>query len=139
MYRLYPWKSMLRAASRGVAVTDYGQKLMRDMLLTYAANPARNHQVAGHGFRMLADAMEEDLPCALPCPALLICGEEDRIRSIRAFNRAWHKETQIPLRWIKNAGHNANTDQPEIVNSLIEAFLKDLEGDGDVLLGLGRA
>lgn len=128
IYRLYPWKSMLKAASRGVAVTDYGQKLMSDMLLTYEGDPARNRKVAGHGFRMLAAAMEMDLAYALKCPAMLICGEEDRITSIRGFNQAWHRETQIPLHWIKDAGHNANTDQPEIINDLIETFVDDLEG-----------
>ncbi|MGI6326762.1 MAG: hypothetical protein ACOX1U_07360 [Saccharofermentanales bacterium] len=27
--------------------------------------------------------------------------------------------------WIDDAGHNANTDRPEIVNNLIETFVKD--------------
>ena len=30
------------------------------------------------------------------------------------------KNTGIPLEWIKDAGHNSNTDQPKIVNQLIE-------------------
>ncbi|MDI9468914.1 MAG: alpha/beta hydrolase [Bacillota bacterium] len=125
IYRLYPWKVLLKLASRGVAVTPYGQKLMHDMMMSYADDPARNAQVAGHGFRMLADAMEKDLPYALRCPALLICGESDSIRSIRRYNEAWHNSTRIPIHWIKNAGHNANTDQPDIINSLIESFIRE--------------
>ncbi|MGI6508365.1 MAG: alpha/beta fold hydrolase [Saccharofermentanales bacterium] len=77
----------------------------------------------GDGFRILADAIEKDLKC----PALLICGESDKISSVKRNNAAWQKEAQIHLHWIKDAGHNANTDQPEIVNKLIETFVKNLE------------
>lgn len=127
IYRLYPWKSMLKVASKGVAVTPYGQQLMHDMMMTYDGDPSRNAQVAGHGFKIMADAIEKDLPYAIQCPALLICGKSDKISSIKRYNEAWHKESHIPLHWIENAGHNANTDQPEIVNDLIETFLNKLE------------
>jgi len=73
---------------------------------------------------MLADAMEADLPYAIPCPALLICGEKDRAGSCVRYNRAWHKKTGIPIEWIGDAGHNANADRPEVVNRLIEAFMR---------------
>ena len=56
----------------------------------------------------------------IKCPALLICGEQDHAGSCVRYNKAWHKNTGIPLEWIKDAGHNSNTDQPEIVNRLIE-------------------
>ena len=87
---------------------------------------ARYARISGHGFRMLAEAMEADLPYELRCPALLICGERDRAGSCVRYNRAWHRRTGIPIRWIKGAGHNANTDAPEEVNRLIEAFVSGL-------------
>ena len=73
-----------------------------------------------HGFRILAEAVERDLPYEIKCPALLICGEQDKAGSCVRYNKAWHKNSGIPLEWIKDAGHNSNTDQPEIVNRLIE-------------------
>ena len=79
-------------------------------------------QIAGHGFKILAEAMEKDLPYQMTCPALLICGEKDQAGSCIRYNKMWHKKTGHPLKWIKDAGHNANTDQPEIVNQLIEDF-----------------
>ena len=85
--------------------------------------------LAGHGFRILAEAVEADLPYRIDCPALLICGREDRAGSCRRYNRAWHAGTGIPLEWIDGAGHNANTDRPETVNRLIEGLLADIEGD----------
>lgn len=50
---------------------------------------------------------------------VLICGEQDHAGSCIRYNKAWHKNDKIPLRWIKGAGHNANTDQPDLVNGLI--------------------
>jgi pimeloyl-ACP methyl ester carboxylesterase len=131
LYRLYPWKALLKLASKGAAATAYGQQLMLDMMMTYNEDPDRNVRLAGHGFKMLADAIEADLPYALKCPAMLICGDQDKIKSMIQVNEAWHRETQIPLHWVKDAGHNSNADRPEIVNDLIETFVEELE-DGRI-------
>ena len=77
--------------------------------------------------KMLAEAMEKDLPYTIHCPALLICGEQDRAGSCIRYNKAWHKDTKIPIAWIQNAGHNSNTDQIEIVNAWIENLLNQIE------------
>ena len=126
IYRYYPWKSLLKAGTEGVAVTEYGRKLMREMMLVYDGDQKRYAKVAGHGFRILAEAIERNLAYEIKCPALLICGEQDKAGSCVRYNKAWHKNTGIPLEWIKDAGHNSNTDQPELVNSLIA---KLVEGD----------
>ena len=126
VYRYYPWKALLRAGTEGVATTDYGRALMREIMLTYAGDQPYYAKLSVNGFRMLAEAMEADLPYAIPCPALLICGEKDAAGSARRYNRAWHRETGIPLEWIPDAGHNANTDAPERVNALIEGLAEKL-------------
>ena len=97
---------------------------MRDMMLVYDGCRERYAKVAGHGFKILAEAVERDLPYEIKCPALIICGEQDRAGSCVRYSRAWHKDTGIPLEWIKNAGHNSNTDKPEIVNRLIEQLAR---------------
>lgn len=124
MYRYWPWKSLLKLGTKGVATSEYGQALMRDMMMVYDGDQARYAKLSGHGFRMLAQAMEADLPYEIPCPALLICGEKDHAGSCIRYCKAWHKQTGIPLAWIKNAGHNSNTDSPDTVNALIEGFLQ---------------
>ena len=126
VYRRYPWKSLLKSGTNGVATSAYGRELMRKIMMVYDGDQARYARISGHGFRMLAEAMEADLPYALRCPALLICGEKDRAGSCIRYNKAWHRKTGIPLEWIKGAGHNANTDAPEQVNRLIEAFVEAL-------------
>lgn len=129
VYRHYPWKSLLKTGTNGVATTEYGRRLMRDMMMTYDGDQARYAKLSGHGFRMLAEAMEADLPYRIPCPALIICGTEDRAGSARRYNRAWHRISGIPIEWIDGAGHNANTDDPGRVNGLIDAFVRKLIED----------
>lgn len=129
VYRWYPWNLLLKQGTNGVAVSEYGRSLMREIMMTYDGNQERYAKLSGHGFRMLAEAMEDDLPYEIKCPALLICGEKDRAGSCIRYNKAWHKNTGIPLEWIKNAGHNSNTDQPEIVNRLIEDLTEKIKGN----------
>ncbi len=126
VYRCWPWKSLLKWGTRGVALSDPGRQLMADMMRVYEGQQARYAKLSGHGFCMLAEAMEADLPYRIPCPALLICGRQDKAGSCIRYNKAWHKDTGIPLAWIENAGHNSNIDQPERVNRLIEEFLANI-------------
>lgn len=126
VYRWYPWKWLLRQGTNGVAASDYGRALMRDMMMTYDGDKARYARLAGHGFRILAEAIEADLPYEIKCPAMLICGERDHAGSCIRYDKAWHKKTGIPLHWIENAGHNSNTDAPEKINRLIEGFVESL-------------
>lgn len=126
VYFYYAWKWLLKSGTNGVAMSEYGRKLMYEIMMGYDGDKARYAKISGHGFRMLAEAMEKDLPCEIKCPALLICGEKDRAGSCIRYNKAWHKHTNIPIEWIKDAGHNSNTDQPEIVNELIEKLVKQI-------------
>ena len=126
IYRWYPWKSLLKAGAKGTAESEYGRKLMYEMMMTYDGNKKRYAKLAGHGYKILAEAYEKDLPYKITCPALLICGEKDKAGSTLRFNKAWHKNTGIPIEWIKGAGHNSNTDKPEVVNELIENFVKQI-------------
>ncbi|MCR5273713.1 MAG: alpha/beta hydrolase [Lachnospiraceae bacterium] len=124
VYRYYPWKSLVKAGSNGVASSVYGRKMMHNMMMTYDGNKERYAKLAGHGYRILAEAIEANLPYDIICPALLICGEEDHAGSCIRYNKAWHKKSGIPIEWIKGAGHNSNTDEPEIVNRLIEGLIQ---------------
>ena len=126
VYYHYPWKSLLKSGSNGVDTSQYGRQLMRQMMMVYEGDQKRYSQISGHGFRMLAEAMEMDLPYEIQCPALLICGEKDHAGSCIRYNKAWHKNTGIPLEWIKGAGHNSNTDAPDIINGLIEELTKKI-------------
>ena len=129
VYRHYPWRALLWSGTRGVATSDYGRALMREIMMTYDGDQARYARISGHGFRMLAEAMEADLPYEIKCPALLICGTRDRAGSCMRYSKAWSRKTGIPLEWIDGAGHNSNTDAPEAVNGLIEGLWERVRGN----------
>lgn len=129
VYRYYPWKWLLKSGSEGCATTPYGISLMREIMMTYDGDKDRYARLSGHGFRILAEAMEADLPYEITCPALLICGTKDMAGSAKRYNREWHRRTGIPIEWMEGAGHNSNTDRPEEVNRLIEQFvIEQVEG-----------
>ncbi len=123
VYAMCPWTWFLKLGTDGVAVSEYGRTLMHEMMMVYDGDQKRYAQLSGHGMKLLAEAMEKDLPYTISCPAVLICGRKDQAGSAIRYNKVWHKDTQIPLVWIENAGHNSNTDQPEIVNQQIENLL----------------
>ena len=127
VYYYYPWKWLLKSGTKGVSVTDYGRNLMHKIMMTYDGDKKRYSKISGHGMKMLAEAMEKNLPYKINCPALLICGEKDMAGSFIRYNKAWHKNSNIPIEWIKDAGHNSNTDRPEIVNALIEKFVSEIK------------
>lgn len=126
VYAWYPWRLLLKSATRGTAETAYGRSLMREMMMSYADDKKAYARLVGHGYRMLAQAVEADLPYEIDCPALLLCGEKDKAGETRRFNRAWAKGTGLRLEWIPDAGHNSNTDQPELVNRIIDEFVRSL-------------
>lgn len=123
-YRLYPWKILLSSGSKGCATTEYGQSIMRMMMSDY--NHSEYARLAAHGYKILAQAIETKLPYKITCPTLLICGENDRAGITKTYNKRWATTENFPIFWIKNAGHNSNTDRPNEVNSIIEQFILSL-------------
>lgn len=121
MYMSIPWKLLLWWGCMGTARSDYGRKLMDETWSVY--EKTEYCELADHGFRILAEAVEKKLPYEIKCPALLLCGEKDAAGSAKRYNREWTKQDGLPLVWISNAGHNSNTDAPEQVNRLIEEFV----------------
>ena len=120
MYRAFPWSSLKKIGADGCATSEYGRRLMRSFLDSYTKD--EYCKLAGHGMKLLAEAMEADLPYVIDCPVILICGEKDQAGSAKSYNRRWAKREGLPIHWIKNAGHNSNTDKPEEVNQIIRDF-----------------
>jgi len=127
MYRAFPWKTLRKLGINGCSTTEYGRSLMEKFIDPYTKD--EYCRLSGHGMKMLADAMAADLPYAIDCPAVLICGEKDSAGSAKSYCRRWAEKEGLPLFWIKGAGHNSNTDRPEEVNSIIKDFVLGLKED----------
>lgn len=122
MYQAIPWALLKPWGSRGAATTERGRANMRSFMDSYTKRAYVD--LAAHGYRMLADAVEAERPYDIDCPALLLCGDHDRAGDVRPFNRRWAAGEGIPLVWVPGAGHNANVDAPGFVNAQIEGFLR---------------
>lgn len=124
MYRSIPWKLLLKWGVQGTSETDYGRRLMER---TWAVYEKKEYcALADHGFRIFAEAVESKAEYPICCPVLLICGKKDAAGSAKRYNRHWAKQDGYRLVWLKNAGHNSNTDAPKQVNRLLEEFTENL-------------
>ncbi len=121
MYLSIPWGTLVKLGSGGNTTTPYGAELMREMMLSYSKR--EYCELAAHGFRALADAIEAERPYKIDCPYALVCGEQDKAGSAKRYNRAWEAREGVPVHWVPNAGHNSNCDAPDAVNAIIEDVL----------------
>ena len=124
MYMSIPWKLLLEWGIAGTSTTKYGRDLMRRCWSVYEKE--EYCILADHGYRILAEAVEAKPEYGISCPVLLLCGEKDGAGSAKSYNRRWNKQDGHKLIWLKGAGHNSNTDVPELVNQLIGEFVGDL-------------
>lgn len=124
MFSMFPWKTLVNLGSKNNTTTPYGQELMRKMMQDY--DKREYCELSAHGFEVLAQAVEANRAYAPDCPQLLICGEKDGAGSAKRYNREWSRRTGLPIHWIEGAGHNSNTDAPDVVNGLIEGFVESL-------------
>ncbi|MBR2028792.1 MAG: alpha/beta hydrolase [Oscillospiraceae bacterium] len=124
MYMSIPWKLLVKWGSCGTATSEYGRQLMKQFMTDYQKE--EYCCLADYGYRILADAVEADKKYDITCPVLLICGEKDNAGSAKSYNRRWAKQDGHRLVWLKNAGHNANTDVPDEVNRIIDAFVSSI-------------
>ena len=124
MYLAIPWKLLKPWGVWGVSTTQKGKANMRSFMDSYTKREYCD--LAAHGYRILADAVEEKRSYDIDCPALLLCGEKDRAGDVKPFNRKWAKGDNIPLIWVPGAGHNSNVDAPQFVNEQIERFIATL-------------
>lgn len=122
MYAAIPWALLKPWGGWGAAATEQGRANMRSFMDSY---PKREYvDLAAHGYRMLADAVEARRAYDIDCPTLLLCGEKDHAGDVRPFNRRWAEGEGFPLVWVPGAGHNSNVDAPDFVNAQISGFVE---------------
>lgn len=124
MYMCCPWHLLVKIGTRGVSESIEGRANMKSMMLSYSKK--EYCKLAGFGYKMLAEAVEQNRPYQLTCPTLLICGQYDQAGSVKKYNKDWTRNTGFSLVWIPNAGHNSNIDNPEAVNNEIENFIRKM-------------
>ena len=124
MAGLYTDKLLRSEMAKICGRTESARKNMLNMLSPYSKRELCRLMYLGFaGFIPEVHDME------YPCPVVITYGEFDRTGKVRKYCNEWNKHEGFPLHIIKNAAHNANDDNPEQVNALIDEFAASLYGD----------
>jgi pimeloyl-ACP methyl ester carboxylesterase len=73
-----------------------------------------------------AGFLSDNTNLKINCPVLIMIGEKDKLGKVQRYNKAWVRNTRFPFVVIKNASHNSNVDNPNMVNEEIWKFLNAL-------------
>jgi len=82
--------------------------------------------IVNSAYKILANAIENNLPYKITCPFQIICGEKDAAGYTKKYNKNWTAKTGYPIEWLPNSGHNSNTDKPDETNEIINNFIEKL-------------
>ena len=122
MAMLYPDKFLKFSVAKQCTSTRRSEKNMREMLNSYSRKELCH--LMGIGY---AGFLDENRDININCPVLIIVGKKDITGKVKQYNRRWANSLGQEIRWIENAAHNANDDQPETVNALIHQFVENLK------------
>lgn len=116
----YPINPLKRAAAKGATRTEIGYKNMMEMIEPYSKREyCHLMQIAYNAL------LQDNKDLNISCPVLITHGEYDKTGKVRYYCKIWHEQTNYPLQIIKGAGHNANVDNPEEMNFIINEFIEE--------------
>ncbi len=121
MFKCFPDRLLRSSIVKMCSVTLAGRENMLRMLGSYDKEELCRLMYLG-----FAGFIPEIQNLCIPCPVCLTVGEKDRTGKVRAYNERWHEKEGYPLHIIKGTSHNANYDQPDEMNWLLETFIQSL-------------
>ena len=121
MCRMFPDKLLRSSMAKICVTTETARKRMFTMLSSYTKNELCHLMYVGE-----AAFIPENKKLDIPCRTILLLGDKDKVGKVAAYNKEWSRRTGFPLILIQGAAHNANDDQPDIVNGIVLDFIKQL-------------
>ncbi len=120
MCKLYPDKLLRSSMAKICGATETAQNRMLTMLSSYTKNALCHLLYIGE-----AAFIPENKKLDIPCRTILLLGDKDKVGKVAAYNKERSRRTGFPLILIQGASHNANDDQPDIVNGIILDFIHE--------------
>ncbi len=118
LLKLYPYKYLVKTIASQIA--------MEEKAIAYAKEAL--HQLSKTEIADIMDSVyhglqEYKVDFHLPCPILIVYGEHDHSGKVQAYSKRWAEIENRELKIIPNAAHNANMDNPDAFNKILEEFL----------------
>jgi len=114
----YPWDLLIRQIADACGNKEHVKQYVKNCFQQIDKSTCTAITMA------VTKCLHEDEEYRFKQPVLLLCGADDKTGNIRKIATAWaQSDSRCTLCIIENAGHNANQDEPEIVNAHISNFL----------------
>lgn len=118
MCNMFSNRLLRKSMAKMCGVTNKARTRMEKMLDDYTKKELCHLMYIGE-----AAFIPENKEIKLPCDAILILGDKDKVGKVAALNKKWADKSGYPLMTIEDAAHNSNDDRPEEVNKIIEEYL----------------
>lgn len=116
---VWPWRATVAQSAQACGTQPQTVAYAEDCLRRMGKRRFIN--VMGFG----ADCLQPDPSHAIPVPTMAIVGSEDRTGNIaQAMARMAERNPLVSLVVVDGAAHNANMDQPAVVDRELAAFVK---------------
>ena len=118
VFACYPWGMLINQSANACGSKAHVKQYVKDCFTQLEKAAFIDIITAVTG------CLSEDTAFRFSMPVLLLCGTDDKSGNIKKSMRLWNDtDENCTLYMIENAGHNANQDEPEIVNRHISDFL----------------
>jgi pimeloyl-ACP methyl ester carboxylesterase len=118
IFNCYPWKILISQCANACGNKESVQKYIRTCFEKLDKETYIDIMME------LTSCLHEDSEFMFKEPVLLLCGSDDKLGNIKKVAEQWAKDdSNCTLHMIKNAKHNSNQDNPEMVNKLIYNYL----------------
>jgi pimeloyl-ACP methyl ester carboxylesterase len=123
LVRLYPRKRLLKLIANSAALHETSRVYALRVLSGFS-----KREIAAIMKAVYQGIRHHCHPDPLPVPVLVTFGEHDKAGKVEKTCRKWAETEHLPLKVIPMASHNANMDNPEEFNRVLEDFLVGLSG-----------
>lgn len=118
---LYPYSLYCKMSSRHAALTKKAQKNMYETLVKLGKKGMLNATNA-----IYQEFLRVKESISFSFPILLTYGEFDKVGLVAKYNQQWAKSEKVELKVIKQASHNANFDNFDEFNKILEEYMEQI-------------
>ena len=117
LLRLYPYSTLINLTAKQIALNASSRAYALATLKTYTK--AEIVRIMGAVYDGLLQADQD----SLSCPVFIVYGDRDTTGKVRSYCDRWAAQEKRELKIIPNAAHNANMDNPDEFNKILDEFL----------------